>query len=126
MQYINGSSFSDAAEFVADLARTVLKKGLPEGTFLNVNLPDRPVGEASGVRISRQDRSVYADYFEKRMDPRNRIYYWQGCETARTDDSTDLDGAALRRNYITITPVKCDMTDHDFMSEMETWDIGST
>jgi 5'-nucleotidase len=120
----NGADYSDAAGFVTDLARIVLRNGLPRGTFLNVNLPAGPVRLSAGVRISKQDNSVYADYFEKRKDPRNRIYYWQGSETAHAGDPDDVDGAALSRNYITITPIKCDMTDHDFLAEIEKWDIG--
>ena len=115
--------FDDAADFVAKLTEAVLKKGLPPGTFLNVNLPGKSIRESAGIRISKQGDMVYADTFEKRQDPRNRTYYWQGCESSYIDDNTDIDGAALKKNYITITPVKCDMTDHEFLDEIQKWDF---
>lgn len=115
--------YDDAAGFVAVLTEAVLHKGLPRGTFLNVNLPRKSVHESAGVRVSKQGNNVFADTFEKRQDPRNRTYYWQGCESPDFDDNSDIDGAALNRNYITITPVKCDMTDYEFLDEIQKWDI---
>ena len=46
--------YDDAALFVAKLGETVLKKGLPFGTFLNVNMPNLPLKAIAGVQISRQ------------------------------------------------------------------------
>ena len=122
-EFVESDQFDDAAGFVAVLAEAVLQKGLPRGTFLNVNLPGISVRDSAGVRISRQSSMIYADTFEKRKDPRNRIYYWQGTETSQVEENMDIDGAALNRNYITITPVKCDMTDYEFLDEIQKWNI---
>ena len=32
------------------------------------------------MRISRQGIAVFKEYMEKRLDPRNRPYYWQGAD----------------------------------------------
>ena len=50
--------YDDAAMFVARLSETVYRRGLPFGTFLNVNLPNLPLKEIAGVRISRIDVSM--------------------------------------------------------------------
>jgi 5'-nucleotidase len=94
------------------------------GTFLNVNFPDLPMEQVRGVRWSRQGfSSVFAQHFEKRRDPRDRIYYWQGCDSQAAYDQADIDGAALDARYISITPIKCDMTDYDALRELARWDI---
>ena len=113
----------DVAGFVTVLTEAVLQRGLPRGTFLNVNLPGKSVGESAGIRVSKQGHSLYADTFEKRQDPRNHTYYWQGGEQPDYDENADMDGGALNRNYITITPVKCDMTDHEFLDVIQKWDF---
>lgn len=114
----------DAAMFIARLSETVYKNGLPFGTFLNVNMPNRPLKEIAGVRFSRQGVVLLNEYVEKRLDPRNRAYYWQGRDMQSFEDDPETDGSALRQNYISITPVTCDMTDYRVLEIIKDWDLG--
>jgi len=120
----NADYYDDAARFVAHLCDTVNKKGLPFGTFLNVNIPNRPLKEIAGVRFSRQGVGLLSEYVEKRTDPRNRTYYWQGRDMQSFGDDPEIDGAALGQNFISITPVKCDMTDYHVLEDMRSWGLG--
>jgi 5'-nucleotidase len=115
-------NYDEAAAFVARLAERVRRRGLPRGTFINVNFPNRPLREIRGVRISRQGCGEFPDRFEKRQDPRNRVYYWQGGDRQIFEADPDIDGAALAQDFIAITPVKCDMTDYAALAEMQNWD----
>jgi 5'-nucleotidase len=115
--------YDDAAMFVARLSETVYRKGLPFGTFLNVNLPNLPLKEVAGVKISRQAVAVLSEYVEKRLDPRNRTYYWQGADRQSFGDDLQVDGVALARNFISVTPVKCDMTDYRAMENLAGWEL---
>jgi len=116
--------YDDAARFVARLGETVFKKGLPFGTFLNVNMPNLPLKAIAGVRISRQGVELLTEYIDKRLDPRNRTYYWQGRDMQSFGEDCRIDGAALNQNFISITPVKCDMTDYRALEELAEWDLG--
>jgi 5'-nucleotidase len=116
----------DAAQFVAYLSDTVTAKGLPFGTFLNVNIPNLPLKQIHGVKISRQGVELLSEYVEKRIDPRNRTYFWQGRETQKFGDDPEIDGAALDQNFISITPVKCDMTDYQVLEDLRHWNLGKT
>lgn len=116
-------SYGDAADFTAFLAENVLKKGLPFGTILNVNIPDTPISELNGIRISRQGTEFYEEYFDKRIDPRNHTYYWHGYDSPVSFNNPEIDGAALDENFISITPIKCDMTDYDMIEELKKWKI---
>jgi 5'-nucleotidase len=118
--------FDDAARFVVQLCDTVHAKGLPFGTFLNVNIPNRPLKEIVGVRISRQGVELVSEYVEKRMDPRNRTYYWQGRDMQSFGVDPAIDGTPLGQNYISITPVKCDMTDYNMLENLRRWDLSKT
>ncbi len=115
--------YDDAASFIAELCETVYERGLPFGTFLNVNLPNRPLKEIAGVRISRQAVEVLSEYVEKRKDPRNRTYFWQGQDMQSFGADPQLDGAVLKQRFISITPVKCDMTDYQMLEDMEGWEL---
>ena len=113
----------NAAFFIEKLTEKVVEKGLPFGTFLNVNLPGMPVEEAAGVRISRQGIDIFPEFFEKRVDPRNRVYYWQGYDANPSEYNPETDGAAICDKYISITPIKCDMTDYSMIEELKGWDL---
>ncbi|MDD2388205.1 MAG: 5'/3'-nucleotidase SurE [Desulfobacterales bacterium] len=115
--------YDAAAEFATYLSGQVLEKGLPEGTFLNVNIPDMPLDLIDGIRISRQCSSMSREHFEKRLDPDNRSYFWPRCEPPDPGNSEDVDQAALNANHISITPIKCDTTDYGVMEELRKWDM---
>ena len=117
------NNYDDTAFFIEILSKKVLEKGLPFGTFLNVNIPDMPVKETAGLRFSRLGVELFSEYFEKRVDPRNRIYYWQGCDSRFLDNSPDVDSAAICNNFISITPIKCDMTDYNMLDDLKNWNI---
>lgn len=112
-----------AATFVERLARFVAQNGLPFGTILNVNIPDLPAAETAGVRISRQGLSRLSEYFEKRIDPRNRTYFWPGMDKQKFESNPDVDGRALDENFISVTPIKCDMTDYDLLEDIRAWNL---
>jgi len=115
--------FDDAAGFVARLVPMVRDKGLPPGVFLNINIPNLPMSAVAGVKITRQGCDLYDEYFEKRRDPRNRVYYWQGFESQPTYSQDNADGAVLAQNFITVTPIRCDMTDYSMMEQLHAWEL---
>jgi 5'/3'-nucleotidase len=116
-------AYDYAARFTTTLAENVYEKGLPIGTFLNVNIPDIPKNKIQGVRISRQETALYNEFVEKRVDPRNRTYYWHGTDGQTSFNTPESDGTALNEKYISITPIQCDATDYTMIEELKGWDI---
>ena len=112
-------SYEAAATFTAQLAQDISAHGLPLGTFLNVNIPNRPLADIAGVQFSRLDMDFFPEYIEKRIDPRERTYYWQGCDSLPEGKSIENDGSALCKDFISITPIKCDQTDYDALENMQ-------
>lgn len=124
LQGFEGKHFADAAAFTEKLVGDIVPRGLPFGTVLNVNIPDLPREKIAGVRICRQGiRLLEDEYYEKRIDPRNRNYHWLGADPRICGQDADVDGDALARNYISVTPITCDMTDHRLLSELKNWDM---
>lgn len=116
-------AYETAAAFVVHLAEMVQRRGLHAGTFLNVNFPNVRPEEIAGVRISRHGLETLPETMEKRIDPRNRTYYWQGVDRQSFGVDPDVDGAALRRGFISITPIHCDMTDYQVLEDLKQWGI---
>ncbi len=112
-----------AAHFVSTLVSKLQERGLPSGTFLNVNIPACLPDKIEGVCITRQASTRLGETFHRRVDPRNQPYYWQGVETQTDPHEPDTDTAALCKNCISITPVQCDMTDYSAMEQLRSWNI---
>jgi 5'/3'-nucleotidase len=115
--------YDDVAGRVAQWVTLFHSNEMPAGTFFNINFPNLPVDGIAGVQVTRQSIDPYPEYFEKRQDPRNRIYYWQGSESLPEYTHTDADGAVLANNRISITPVRCDMTDYTAIERLKMWDF---
>ncbi len=116
-------SFEFAARVAASVVGRVLQRGLPPGTFLNINVPHCRQEEIAGLRITRLGRRVYRDVLVQRHDPRGRPYYWIGGEppTGHRDEGTDIWAVANR--YVSITPIHLDMTAHDLIPTLSNWDL---
>jgi len=116
--------YSFAAEFAKKLSRQMFDhKKLPKGTLLNVNIPAVEKKRIKGVRIVQQSGRAVEERFDKREDPRKRIYYWLTGEIIKSDAKEDADIETIRKNYISITPIHCNMTDYDFIDTLKTWGI---
>ncbi|MFA5260484.1 MAG: 5'/3'-nucleotidase SurE [Candidatus Omnitrophota bacterium] len=117
-------NFRIAAKVARCVARDVLKKGLPQGTFLNINVPNLPARNIKGVRVTRQCILPIEGVFRKRQDPSGRAYYWMSGKAPWTDGVLDVDTSALKKKYITISPVQCDLTDYQTLEDLQHWDLG--
>ncbi len=115
--------YDDAAAFAEKLVHKIDRYGLPQGTLLNVNVPDLPGKKLRGIRLSRQGNEHFKEGMERRLDPRQRPYYWYGIYAPEPVGEADVDAVALARDYISITPLRCDATDYDHLDTLKSWDI---
>jgi 5'-nucleotidase len=104
--------FADAAEVAVRTAGRILEQGLPAGTLLNINVPNFPVVELQGTRITRLGKRIYHQMTVERVDPRGKKYYWIGGGEPdwEREEGTDFD--AVDRKFISITPLHLDFTDY--------------
>ena len=114
--------FEAAALVGRRIAEVVAERGLPAETLLNVNVPDLPLDEIKGIRVTRQGRTRFQETFMKRADPRGKVYYWMDGAKLPLEE-TDTDGTALHEGYVTVTPIRLDFTHHDFLSELRRWPL---
>jgi 5'-nucleotidase len=114
--------FKGMAQFISQIVHKIhdssLTSNLPFGTFLNINAPDIPIDKVRGIKITSQASDNLSKQFEERIDPRNRSYYWYaGIDRIEGKGNTDVN--ALLENYISITPIQCDMTDYNTLSKLK-------
>ncbi len=115
--------FAPAARIARQLAELTMRHGLPNDTLLNINVPDLPEEELRGIRITRQGLARWQETFDKRSDPRGRIYYWMDGHKLEMEEPDDSDGRALTDGFVTVTPIRLNMTNHEFISDLKTWSL---
>ncbi|MBI1802934.1 MAG: 5'/3'-nucleotidase SurE [Ignavibacteriae bacterium] len=119
--YGSEPDFRYAALFARKLAEMVARKGLPEATLLNVNVPAIQKKEIKGVRVTRQGKTRWDDTFDVRRDPNDKEYYWLTGKLEVIDTSDDTDEIAVMNNYISITPIQYDLTDYATLAKIHEW-----
>jgi 5'-nucleotidase len=115
--------FDYAAKFGARLVGKILEHGLPKGTFLNVNVPNVQEAEIRGVAVTRMGAGMYEDKYDKRIDPRNHVYYWLTGSKMDLDEGPETDDGAIRNNMVSVTPIHFDLTKHEFLGELLEWKL---
>ena len=63
---------------------------------------------------------IYKDKYEKRVDPRGKVYYWMAGELITEPDDANTDISAVRNNLISVTPITYEMTRVNIMKDLET------
>ena len=115
------ADFEAAGRWARLVAERVLAEGLPPGVLLNVNVPDRPLDGIAGVEVTRQARGRWEEVFEERRDPMNRPNYWLGGQFIDLDEGIDTDLHAVKRGYVSVTPIHYDLTAYEALDQIGAW-----
>src|SRR2546421_1668076 len=110
--------FTEAARFAPLAVRKIISEGLPEGTLVNVNVPQ---GEIKGVKVARQGIKNARPVITEHIDPRGKPYFWIGEQYFRSNAEDGTDYRAIEDGYISVTPLKSDMTDHGALTAISSW-----
>ncbi len=113
-----GFQYQQAARFARELAKLILKEGLPQDVLLNVNVPLRWKG---GVRFTRQSKKITRNLLQEGVDPRGRTYFWLHEQQATEGIEADTDYAAVHAGAISITPLHLDHTHTTSLNHLSHW-----
>ncbi len=113
-------NYDYAEEFTLKLFKMLAEKGFPK-VLLNVNIPSMPAEGIKGVRLTRQGKMQFREYFDRRQDPSGRTYYWLTGELINTEEGVDVDSTALVEGCVSITPIHYDLTDEKVLEQIKDW-----
>ena len=105
--------------FAKKIVENIMDYGMPKDTLLNVNVPYCKEHEIKGIRITKQGSQYFEDEFEERIDPRNNNYFWIKGRMIDEDQSIDLDSAAIKENYVSITPIHFKLTNESYIDDLK-------
>ncbi|HKX55603.1 MAG TPA: 5'/3'-nucleotidase SurE [Xanthomonadales bacterium] len=113
--------YDTAAHAVSLVVQRLLSDPLPADTILNINVPDRPWSEIRGFEVTRLGHRHRADPTVKQIDPRGIAMYWIGPAGAEQDAGPGTDFDAIRRGYVSITPIHVDLTRYQALEQVGGW-----
>lgn len=112
--------FANVAKFMLKFIHKIEDYKFPPKTILNVNVPGLMPEDLAGVAITKLGGKMFTDEYDKRIDPRGKVYYWMAGELIRHCDNDDSDINALRWNKVSVTPITFEMTEVSVIPELET------
>ena len=123
LDYRWNADFEQSKNFISMITLNALNNGIPKGVVLNVNIPSVMKSDIKGVKICRQAMAYWIEEFDKRKNPLGQEYYWLTGKFINEDLGEDTDEWALNNNFISIVPVKFDLTAHHAIKDLNQWNF---
>ena len=116
--------FESARVHGAGVVRALLDKGIwttgDYRSFYNVNFPPLPADGTKGMMVAAQGyRRDTAFSVEPHMSPSGRKFLWIKGGPQHTPTLPGSDAAVNLDGYISITPMRADLTAHDLLDDLQ-------
>ena len=113
--------FDTAGEAAIRIVKQLQTDPLPADTILNVNVPNCPWSEIRGFEVTRLGHRHRAEPAVRTTDPRGREIYWIGPAGEEQDAGPGTDFDAVRRKFISVSPIHVDLTRYQALDQVAGW-----
>lgn len=96
--------YNVAATFIKLCLENGIHKTFPPFNLLNINVPNLPMDQIKGCKLSEIGFRRYSEEIHARMDARNKEYYWIAGHYEGFNNNPHSDCQAVNDGYIAITP----------------------
>ena len=121
MSQHNATHFETAAKVIVELIEHYKANAFPPPVLMNVNVPDLPYAELKGKLVTRLGKRHKAEPVIKSKSPRGDTLYWVGPAGAAADAGEGTDFYAVDNHYVSLTPLKADLTSHHQLDALNNW-----
>lgn len=118
------SDFSSAARVARDLVERFQRRPFLQPMLLNVNIPDRPLADLKGLRVTRLGKRHKAEPVIKDTTPRGESIFWIGPAGQAADAGEGTDFNAVAEGFVSVTPLQIDLTHNGLIAGVDDW-LGS-
>lgn len=113
--------YETAAIITCKLLQALQREPLRTGKILNINVPDLPLAQIKGIRVTRCGSRHPADKVFCQPDLYGQKLYWIGPPGDKCDVGPDTDFAAVEQGYVAITPLQVDLTAYRAQDVLTKW-----
>lgn len=121
MSLVGETHFESAAHYAKLIVQHLRLHPLPSDQILNVNVPDLPLDQIQGIKVTRLGNRHRDEKMISMLDPRGKPVYWVGPPGAKQDAGEGTDFHAIEQGYVSITPLHVDMTAYNSIAELMNW-----
>jgi 5'-nucleotidase len=114
--------FATGVYYAVRVARQILKRGLPEETLVNLNVPDRSMETVTGLRVTCLSRRRFENPIIEKVDPHGRSYFWIAGTRVSWSRNKDADHEAIAEGAVSLTPLHLDSTNYGVLEQLRTWE----
>jgi 5'-nucleotidase len=114
--------FATGAHYAVRVARLILRRGLPDETLVNLNVPNRAVEAVTGVRVTCLSRRRFENPIVEKTDPHGRSYFWIAGTRVSWSRNKDADHEAIAEGAVSLTPLHLDSTNYGALDELRRWE----
>lgn len=111
--------FDGACKVATDII-DYINKEVPSNIIININSPDKPLGEIKGVKAARLGTGFFEDKF---VNVGGEHYKLKGVIPNHKEADDELDLFHNAHDYITLTPLRFDFTDYEYLDRVKDWRI---
>ena len=115
------SNIDTSAKVIAKFLPFLDDVKLPPGTILNINIPDVSYENIAGCQVTVLGKRSSPAFPIKMIDPRGNACYWVGAVGEPAANEVGTDFYAIANNYVSITPLQGDKTNHHALSYTKSW-----
>ena len=127
--------FALAKESIRVLVEKIFTKGFPlsKRKFLNVNIPQISPKQCKGTLVTQMGHRIYGNEAQLHRNPRGQEYHWLGLQPLMWETRADTpqvngeafsgenDFDAIKGQYVSITPIKLDLTSYEDIRNVREW-----
>ncbi len=104
--------YDTAAKCANQILEFINDESLKDIMLYNVNVPNMKLEDIKGIRSTKLGIRRYENSFDKRFDPRGKVYYWMAGRVIEEEQDIDSDIVRMKEGYISVTPMQYDMTNN--------------
>ena len=117
LDYSTTTEFKHTETHIINIVRNLLSSNL--NVCLNVNIPKYSENKIKGIKIAKQAKGKWIEDFDERVSPMGKRYFWLTGEFIKEDESNEADQNLLDDNYISVVPVRYDLTDYSQIDDVK-------
>jgi 5'-nucleotidase len=123
LEFHEHAAFGRCARQARGIIEQILARKGERPELYNLNFPTSSMEKESELVIVPMGVQRYGEHYIKRKDPRGRTYFWATNDPPPRPAEHETDLTALAKGYVTLTPLKYDMTHSGTLADMSDWTI---
>ncbi|MAD28864.1 MAG: 5'/3'-nucleotidase SurE [Woeseiaceae bacterium] len=117
----NNNNYKVAAQVAVELVEKLKSHPFPSDTILNVNVPDRSMGDLNGVVATRLGTRKKSYPIPVSNNESHTYNYLIGAPGEGHDAGPGTDFHAINNDSVSVSPIQIDMTNHTIIEDLRDW-----